>query len=123
MNFDLICKGCGAASGPSVGVCPFCKTVMDSKKADNPNAASIDKLATIYRAGKLDEALTLATDMFRSRPELKENVDFGIVYTKIMLESEAPSSKPRAVLAEAYLANPESRELSDYLELFEAQGQ
>ena len=78
MSFDIICSGCGAVSGPSVGLCPFCKTVMaSSHKNNSPQETSISKL---YESGKIDWALDLAKKMHTEKKESKSDISFLLLY-------------------------------------------
>lgn len=118
MSFELICTGCGAASGPSVGICPFCKTVMTSPN-DN-NFEQQNSISQLYENGRLDLALTLAKKMYNYDPESKKDVGFLLLYAKILIVTEGPTSLIKSVLSEAYLFDPSNKDVLDYLELIEA---
>jgi predicted Zn-dependent protease len=118
MSFDVVCSGCGAPSSPSVGICPFCKTVMAAN--DGKEKHSIDSFIKLYNDGKLERALGLGTEMYKAKPELKSDLAFVLTFAKVLIESEGPSSKIRSVLAEAHLVTPESVDVIDYLEIVEA---
>lgn len=118
MSFELICPGCGASSGPSVGVCPFCKTVLAS--VDGAESGHEGSVATIYESGKLDMALTLAKKLYETDEKLKKDVSFLLLYAKILIDTEGPTSLVRSVLAEAHLYAPSNQEVLDYLEVMEA---
>lgn len=118
MSFDTICKGCGASSGPSVGVCPYCKTVMAGPAVtENITLGAFNRM---YLEGKLDAALRFGNGLYKSKPELKTDLPFIMTYVKVLIETEAPSSQMRALLAEAQLANPQDAGLLDYFEIVEA---
>ncbi|MCO5144486.1 MAG: hypothetical protein M9962_15515 [Oligoflexia bacterium] len=120
MSFSIQCDNCGAPSGPSVGVCPYCKSIFSSKKSkENPTIANIKSL---FEKGDLNRALSLATLAEKNKPELVESASFGLIYAKILLETEAPSSKIKSILQKALMANPESQDLMDYLEILDAKG-
>lgn len=118
MSFTTICSGCGAASGPSVGVCPFCKTLMS--ESGSPKKATITAFIKMHKDGKLEQALIFGTDLLKADPELKTDMKFVVTFVKVMIESEAPSSRIRALLAEAQLSSPENTELLDYVDIVEA---
>lgn len=118
MTFQIVCKGCGAPSSPSVGVCPYCKAIMSA--GDNQDRQSITGLLKFYNEGKLDRALTLGSEMYKSKPELKKNLAFIICFVKVLIETEAPSSKVTGILAEAHVQFPENQEILDYLEIMES---
>ncbi len=118
MSFTVICSGCGAPSSPSVGICPFCKTVMASSGGEDKQ--SLDVLIKLYADGKLERALSLGNAMYKEKPQLKKDLLFVLTFVKVLLDSEAPSSRIRSLLAEAHLANPESTDLADYLEILDA---
>ena len=94
MSFELICPNCGAPSSPSVGVCPFCKTILTSKKhsKDSPTITNINKL---YSEGKLEQALLMVKSAENKKPNLLNNVRFILLYVKILIEVDGPSSKIR----------------------------
>lgn len=118
MSFDVFCKGCGAPSSPSVGICPFCKTVM--VKNDGSNMKTNESFITAYKEGKLEQALSLGTEMIKIKPELKDDLFFVFTLVKVLIESEAPSSQIRSLLVQAHLSAPENTEFIDYLEIVEA---
>ncbi len=118
MSFNPICTGCGAMSGPSVGICPFCKSVMRS--SDGHETASHALFQKNYNEGKLEHALTLGTSMLKADPKLKTDLQFVLPYVKVLIESEAPSSQTRSLLVEAHMHAPENTDVLDYLEILEA---
>ena len=119
MNFNIICSGCGASSGPSVGICPFCKTVMTSKKSKT--SAQESTIQAHYAKGRLDLALALANKMY-SNPASKEDVGFLLLFAKILIDTEAPTSHIKSILAEAHLAAPDNTEVLEYIDLMDAKG-
>jgi predicted Zn-dependent protease len=118
MSFEVVCSGCGAPSSPSVGVCPFCKTVMSVN--DGKEKHTVDVFTKLYNEGKLERALSLGNEMYKSKPDLKSDLVFVITFSKILIESEAPSSQIKSLLAEAHLHTPQNTDISDYLEIVEA---
>lgn len=120
MSFQLICTGCGAASGPSVGICPFCKTVMTSP--GDKNFEQENSVTQLYEKGRVDLALSLAKKMFSGDPESKKDVRFLVLYAKILLDTEGPTSLIKSILAEAHLIEPTNQDILDYLDLMEARG-
>lgn len=117
MSFELICPGCGAISGPSVGVCPFCKTILTSPHEKNSEQkSSINK---IYESGRLDLALELAKKFYQTE-EAKKDFGFLLMYAKILIDTEGPTSHIKSNLMEAYLLSPNNQEVLDYIELIEA---
>jgi len=118
MSFDVICTGCGAPSGPSVGICPFCKTVMASK--DSQAQHSIDLLMKYYTEGRLERALSLGSELKKAKPELLNDLGFVLTLVKLMIESEAPSSRIKSLLAQAHLSAPQNTDVLDYLDIVEA---
>lgn len=118
VSFDIVCSGCGAPSSPSVGVCPFCKTVM--AKADGESSPTSEALSRLYQEGNLVGALNLATGMLKAKPELSQDLSFALCYAKILIEAEGPSSRIRSVLGEAHISAPQNPEILDYLEIIEA---
>lgn len=118
MSFELICTGCGAMSGPSVGLCPFCKTLMASP--DNQNSAQKSSVAKIYESGRLDLALNLAKKIYDTDEDSKKDVGFLLLYAKILLDTEGPSSLIKGILSEAHLMAPSNQDVLDYIDLLEA---
>jgi predicted Zn-dependent protease len=119
MSFDLICSSCGAPSGPSTGVCPFCKAVLDAGAASESDR-SLNDLKRLYREGALARALALGATLESSKPKLLENVSFLVLFAKILLESEGPTTKIKGLLGKAYALKSEDSEVTDYLEITEA---
>jgi cytochrome c-type biogenesis protein CcmH/NrfG len=121
MSFDLICPNCGAPSGPSVGVCPFCKTTLSGiiRKEDQ----TITSIRRLYRDGKIDRALVLSNVLEREKPKMLENVGFLLLFAKILIETEGATSKIRNLLTKAFLLDPENEEASEYLEIIDAKTQ
>ncbi len=117
MSFELVCESCGALSGPSVGVCPFCKSVLSRP---NSEITGQDSLLQMYNAGKIDISLNLASKMFHENPKAKQDLSFLMLYVKILVETEGPSSRINSLLTEGLLINPKSQELHDYLEIMQA---
>tara|TARA_B110001454_G_scaffold218991_1_gene248976 strand:- start:10057 stop:10752 length:696 start_codon:yes stop_codon:yes gene_type:complete len=118
MSFEVICPGCGALSGPSVGVCPFCKTVMSN--SSNEKFAQSKSLAEIYESGRLDLALSLARKLYLEDPDSKTNIGFILLFVKILIETDAPSMQIRSVLSEARLIDPSNGDVLDYIEFIDA---
>ena len=118
MSFDAICSNCGAPSSPSVGICPFCKSVMTNKKSqDTP---TITKIRELYDKGDMEKALVLARQAEKEKPKLLENASFVLLYVQILIETDGPSSKIRSLLTQAYLKEGENSQLSEYREIIEA---
>jgi hypothetical protein len=121
MSFDLVCPNCGAPSGPSVGVCPFCKTTLSgiARKEDR----TITSIRRLYTDGKIDKALVLSNVLEREKPKMLENVGFLLLFAKILIETEGATSKIRNLLTKAFLLDPDNQEASEYLEIIEAKTQ
>lgn len=115
MSFGIICPNCGSPSSPSVGVCPFCKTVLaQSTHAANSQNATV---SNVYASGNLPFALSLAKKVYDGEPQARKNPEFLLLYAKILLESEAPSSQVQGILGEAFLLAPNNQDVLDYMEL------
>ena len=120
MSFPIFCENCGAPSTPSVGVCPYCKAVFQSAKIkENPTVTNI---RSVFDEGDLPKALSLAALAEKEKTELTKNPNFVILYVKILIEVEAPSSKIRALLQKAQMENGTNQEITDYLEILIAKG-
>ena len=118
MSFELVCPQCGAPSSPSVGVCPFCKSVMSHEPCgDSP---SIELIHRYYEQGRLESALELGSRMLKSNENLKASLNFIHTYLKVLFEAEAPISQMRSLISEALLHHPGDSTLIDYLEILEA---
>lgn len=120
MSFPISCQNCGAPSTPAVGVCPYCKAVFQTAKIkENP---TITNIKSIYEEGDLPKALSLASLAEKDKPDLLKNPNFVLLYGKILLEAEAPSSKIRAIFQKAQMEHGENQEITDYLEILQAKG-
>jgi hypothetical protein len=95
MSFEFVCDSCGAVSGPSVGMCPFCKTVLTKTTAESITFNSVQKF---YNDGRIDLALSSAQKFYKDKPELKTDVSFMLLYVKILLETEGPTSLINSIL-------------------------
>jgi predicted ATP-dependent serine protease len=80
MNFDIICSNCGASSSPTVGVCPYCKSVMTTE--DDKQHPSISKIRTLFNDGKIDQALSLANNLAVQKPESLKSTNFVLSYMR-----------------------------------------
>lgn len=119
MSFEIVCEGCGAISGPSVGVCPFCKTVLAKTK----NAITgHNELTEAYQKGNMELALCIAKKLHTENKKATKDVSFLLLYAKILLETEGPSSQINALLTEALLLEPENNEVRDYMDIIQAKG-
>ncbi|MES2965433.1 MAG: hypothetical protein V4760_16240 [Bdellovibrionota bacterium] len=118
MSFTIVCECCGAPSGPSVGLCPFCKSVMSgSTSMESPTVTSLRKL---FAEGKIEAALPLATQLLASvQGELRE-VRFLMLCVQVLFEAEAPTSKINALLSEAFLRSPEDQTVLEYMAVMDA---
>lgn len=120
MSFQTFCSCCGAPSSPSVGICPYCKSVMSSSKA--PSDPSIEQFNKLYEQGHVEHALNFGTALLKSKPELKSDLSFLLNYVRVLFETEAPESRIRTLLTEAQLTAPGNPEVLEYMELLEAKG-
>lgn len=131
MSFELTCSNCGAPSGPAVGICPFCKSVIQDGKS-SAAGATMTAIRNAYNEGHLSKALEIATAAERQDLEkhagneqagLHANPNFTLLYAKILFEAEAPSSRLRAFLAKAAMLHPENAAINEWLELALAKSQ
>lgn len=121
MSFPTVCKGCGSISGPSVGVCPFCKTIM-ARQAKNESGvtAALDFLRRQYAEGRLDQAMLTAHRMYHNDEKARKDAAFLLQYAKVLIDTEGPGTLIRGVLAEAAILEPANSEIEDYVELVAA---
>jgi len=117
MSFEQVCSGCGAPSGPSVGICPFCKTIMASPNGGN--FLQEKSITQLYEKGRLDLALVLAKKLYMEDPESKKDISFLMLYAKLLIDTEGPSSLIKSTLSEAHFIDPANSDVLDYLELME----
>ena len=120
MNFEIACSNCGAVSSPVVGVCPFCKSVMTPADGAKQTAAT-PQIQSLYDEGKLDQALSLAATLEKKDADFLKDANFVLLYIKILIEVDAPSSKTKSLLNQALVANPSHPDLLEYLEIVEAE--
>ncbi len=118
MSFQLFCSGCGAPSSPSVGVCPFCKSVQSNSRGDDH--PTLVRIRELFEQGNLEDALANAAAAEKESAKFAADAGFLITYAKILIEAEGPSSKIRALLTKAQLAKPEMAEAVEYLQIIEA---
>ena len=102
MSFELVCGQCGAVTGPSVGVCPFCKSVM-AKPAESGRDPAAETIRRYFQEGKIEDALAMASLAETQDPNAMKDVDFLVLFARILIESEAPTTKIRTLLAKALL--------------------
>jgi len=111
MSFEIVCPACGALSGPSVGVCPFCKTALIRPKTDAASAAAGNEqhLKNLYlKEGKLQETLSYFREMTKVKPELLQETGLCEIHARVLIESEAPTTGIRSALQRGILVNPEA---------------
>lgn len=120
MSFPIVCPSCGAPSGPSTGICPFCKSVVAPPANESSRGSA--QVKKIYEQGDLPRALALCTAVATEDPKSLENVDFLLDYVKILLESEGPSSKIRSLLGKAFALQPDNYAVMEFLEVIDAKG-
>ncbi len=120
MSFDLVCKSCGATSGPSVGICPYCKCVMAS--LDTEENPSLKAVRAAFQEGRVEQALVLGKELEKAKPALRKNASFALLMAQILLEAEAPSSQIRALLVEAMMEDEGNTTLLDFLDIVQAKG-
>ncbi len=120
MNFEIACSHCGAISSPVTGVCPYCKSVM-TQTDPSTQPESFPQIQSLYDDGKIEFALTAASGLEKKDPESLKDLGFVLLYVKILLETDAPSSKARLLLKQALADNPSNPDLLEYLELVEAE--
>lgn len=119
MSFDLICSSCGAPSGPSVGVCPFCKSVMAGSSTKKISPA-YSKLLKLYNEGDLETSLHYVQEIQKTPEKHESDPDLLLLCSKILIESEGPNGKTRTLLGSALLVAPDNAEIIDYLEIIQA---
>lgn len=120
MSFQSVCDSCGAPSAPSIGICPYCKSVMvSSNAAKSPLNESTSVLREIYDSGEIEDALALTMRMLPD-PELQKDVEFLVLATKIMIESEAPIGKMNATINQAFRLQPRHPVVLEYLAILDA---
>ena len=121
MSFELTCPKCGAHSGPSVGTCPYCKTIMSAAAQNGaPMAPEMVAVQRYFDSGSIDQALTLASAAETHAPELLKNREFQVLYSRILIETEAPACKIRAILNQVLLKSPNDADATDYLGILDA---
>jgi len=101
MSFELHCETCGAPSGPSVGICPYCKTSFANAVASNPAMAS---LKDAYEKGLLKQALSQALAL-KDSEQMQNDPTFLCLYGKILIEAEGPSAQIKSCFAKAAALN------------------
>jgi tetratricopeptide (TPR) repeat protein len=118
MSFEIQCGRCGALSSPSVGTCPYCKSVFEPPAGQGQGSAR--ELVTLYAEGKIEKALSLFMATRGQSPELDQDASFLLLGAKILFETEGPLGTIKALLMKAHLLAPEHSEIVDYLELTDA---
>lgn len=117
MSFEIVCDCCGALSGPSVGICPFCKSLLSGPAS---KITGQNSLIELYQSGKLELSLALAGKILRENPKAKQDISFLLLYVKILIETEGPSSQINSLLTEGLLIDPKNPELNDYFDIIQA---
>lgn len=119
MNFDIVCANCGALSSPSIGVCPYCKSVMitDAEKKI-PVIVDIKKF---FNDGRLEQALLLAKTLETQKSDALKSKEFALLYAQILFEADGPSTKIKSILNQALIDNSSDPQLLEYLEVAEAE--
>lgn len=120
MNFETICQNCGAPSSPAVGVCPYCKSVMSKDAGEEKQIPALTRIRNLFNEGNVDQALVLARTLEAKKPDAVTQIGFALLYTQLLIEVDAPSSKIKSVLNHAIVENPSDARLLEYLEIVEA---
>ena len=119
MSFDIICTHCGALSSPTMGICPYCKSVMATEaEKEIPAIANIKKF---FNDGQLERALSLSKALEIQKPESLKSKEFVLLYAQILLETEGPSTKIKSLLNQILIDYPADPQLLEYLEVAEAE--
>lgn len=118
MSFELVCQGCGAMSGPGVGICPYCKTTLST--GDSGQSSSTSAFTKLYSEGKSEKALVAAEMILKKEGLDKVELPFLLTLVKLYIETDAPSSRSRNLLMQAHLKYSDNQEILDYLDLLEA---
>lgn len=119
MSFHVVCSGCGAISGPSVGICPYCKSVMLTND-ESSSSKEVSAIAEAYGQGRGALSLALAKKYYLENPKAKQDINFLILYVKLLIESEGPSVLISGLLEESFLLDQQNQEVLDYLDLIDA---
>jgi tetratricopeptide (TPR) repeat protein len=104
-----------------MGVCPFCKSILGAEKSFSMQPSVT--VGKVYADGNLPLAMALAKKVHLSDAEAQKNVKFLLLYTKILLDSEASSSQIKVVLNEAFLLAPADKDVLDYMDIVELRSQ
>ena len=80
----------------------------------------LQKINQFFSKGKIGNALLLVKTAEQKKPALLKNVSFVLLYVKILLEADGPSSKIKSLLSQALLEHPENPSLIEYMELIDA---
>ena len=117
MSFDLICENCGAISGPSVGVCPYCKTSFAQGAKEGAAHSEASSVMAAYEKGNLDEAFSLAQAAEQQNPKITEDPHFALLYARILIEVEAPKPRIKAILNKVILQDPRNESANELMQL------
>lgn len=121
MSFPLLCPSCGAASGPFVGICPFCKSSLSTQATPIEGNHSTMALLELYQKGDYDTALILIKELFAAGKELSPSeIDSALIAARILLEVDAPSSQIRGLVGNILLLDPHHQQAKDLIELLDA---
>ena len=120
MSFETVCNQCGATGGPSVGLCPYCKSLMTDSSLTKSESPAYSNLAQLYQDGQIEKALFYVQEVLRSREKFEEDPAMLLLCSKILIESEGPTGRTRALLGTALMNDPKNREINDYLDITEA---
>jgi len=71
----------------------------------------------------MTQALLLCNSMWKDHNKKQEGLGFLMTYTKVLIETEAPSHKTNSVLGKAFLLFPSNDEVNEYLEIMQAKKQ
>jgi len=120
MSFQTVCDNCGATSGPSLGICPYCKSVMTGAGLEKSQTPAYSTLLKLYSKGQIESALTYIQEVLRSTEKYEDDPALLLLCSKIMIESEGPNGRTRALLGMALMKSPNNTEINDYLEIIQA---
>jgi tetratricopeptide (TPR) repeat protein len=120
MSFEIECLSCGALTSPSVGSCPYCKTIVAPTKKLEKEAPQITAFKKLYQDSKLPNALYMGKKLWDESEKAKQSGTFLAVFAKVLFETESYPSLLNAVIVQGQFLKKPVAELNELSEIIQA---
>jgi tetratricopeptide (TPR) repeat protein len=122
MSFEIECPSCGALSSPSLGACPYCKTVIAPTKKMEKDKPLVSQIKKYYTESKMQEALYIGHKLWKENEKAQTSPGFLVLFAKVLFETESYPAILNSVLGQAAFIKQVPPELTEIKEIIVARG-